>query len=214
MGQLPLPSSQKEVAARLIPSPSGPRDLPPTLHHRGRGSLRSLVFPLGKVGLGSALESLDLFFPAARARMRGKRLKLHQGRFKLDIRENFFTERDNCQPGDTWSKELLRNLIVPDGSKCCGGDFWDFLKSLMILVWLSANVGGEHERELLPPSKSRDTFHYPRGLQAWKREAPGLWEMYSATRRSRCKSRGNSFGLDLGWLQEDVSSKSCSVCSH
>lgn len=30
-----------------------------------------------------------------------------------------------------------------------------FLKPSMILAWLSADGGGEHERELLPPSKCR-----------------------------------------------------------
>lgn len=41
---------------------------------------------------GDSQQGVGLFSQAARDRMRGHSLKLCQGRFRLDIRRNFFTE--------------------------------------------------------------------------------------------------------------------------
>jgi len=42
---------------------------------------------------GCSEVSVGVFFQVASDKMRGNGLKLHQGRFRLDIRQNFFTDR-------------------------------------------------------------------------------------------------------------------------
>ncbi|KFO59272.1 hypothetical protein N302_16003, partial [Corvus brachyrhynchos] len=53
---------------------------------------------------GCSQVGLGLFLQAATDRTRGHSLKLHQGKFRLDIRKKFFTERvakyRNCLPGE------------------------------------------------------------------------------------------------------------------
>jgi len=55
---------------------------------------RGILLPLVLVNAGGCSEAgVGLFSQVTSNRMRGNDLRLHQGRFRLDIGKNFFTER-------------------------------------------------------------------------------------------------------------------------